>query len=284
MNVMTVLIVNANGKISSLVTQALLTRGVPVRAMARRIALAQARFPAAQIRGWGPAGVTALVPDMLTGISAIFCALPTLSLVGLIDDLVGLACTAGVQRFVAVVPCSNRADRLVSEAALRDLLERSGLDWTILRAGFAMQNYLDPHGDTIRRTSAFFEPADVERVAALDHRDLADIACRILCGDIQAGGTSLDLTGPEMLSRQMIADHLSRVTGRTIQFFRIDERLLATVLIGQASEHIELLTQLYALSRHPPPEMGETVAALLGRPPGDFARFADDHAEYWRHP
>lgn len=279
---MTVLIVNANGKVSGLVTQALLMRGIPVRAMARRVALAQARFPMAQIRGWGPAGLTAAVPGLLTGVSAIFCALPTLSLVGVIDELVRLAMLAGVRRFVVVVPYSNRPDRLTSDAALRDLLERSGLDWTILRASFAMQNYLDPHGEVIRRTSAFFEPAEFDRVAALDHRDLADIVCRILCGEIQASRNSLDLTGPEMLSRQMIADHLSRVTGRTIQFFRIEDRLLATILTGQASEHIELLTQLYALSRHAPPEIGETTATLLGRAPCDFARFADDHAGYWQ--
>ena len=279
---MTILVTNANGKISGLVIQSLLTRGMPVRAMARRAALAQARFPNADIRGWGPTGLAATAPAMLVGISAIFCALPTLSPAMQVRDLVRLAALAGVQRFVTVVPFSTRADRVASDAALRGLLERSGLDWTVLRACFAMQNYVDPHGDIIRRTGAFFEPPGFERVAALDHRDLADIACRILCGDAHASRTSLDLSGPEMLSRQMIAEHLSRAAGRMIQPFRIEERLLATMLAGQASEHIELLSQLYAVCRHGPADPGATTAALLGRPARDFAQFAHDHAACWR--
>jgi|GEM_PF-4409137 len=279
---MKVLIVNANGKLSSLVTQALLIRGIPVRAMARRVALAQARFPGAQIRGWGPAGLAALVPDILTDISAIFCALPTLSWAGVIDNLLRLAAQAGVARLVIIVPCSNRPDRLASDDALRDRLERSGLDWVMLRAGFAMQNYLEAHGEVIRRTGAFFEPAGFDRVAVLDHRDLASIACRILCGDIPASRVSLDLTGPELLSRQMIADQLSHAAGRPIQCFRVEDRLLTTILAGQASEHIELLTQLYALLRHPAPDVGATTAMLLDRPACQFARFALDHAGYWQ--
>ncbi len=51
----------------------------------------------------------------------------------------------------------------------------------------------------------------------VDVHDIAAVAARLLAGEVDRGGESLDLTGPEALTYADVAARLGKMLGRDVQ-------------------------------------------------------------------
>ena len=101
-------------------------------------------------------------------------------------------------------------------------LEASGMAWTILRPTMFMQNIAPMYGESVAKTSTLFAPAGEARIPWVDTRDVAALAGTVL---IEAGheGLVYDITGPELLTYEGVADLLSAQLGRTVKFVDVPD-------------------------------------------------------------
>jgi NAD(P)H dehydrogenase (quinone) len=123
----------------------------------------------------------------------------------------------------------------------------SGLPWTILRNGM----YLDPIADwapELVQMGRLPYPVEQGRVAYISRDDLARATASALLDDAHLGRV-FDLTGPEALTMDRLAEIVSEATGAAITYDRItDEQYARVCREGEESVPqylIPILTSLY---------------------------------------
>ena len=93
-------------------------------------------------------------------------------------------------------------------------IEKSGMAWTFLRPTGFMQNFVNYNAATIKQ-GAIYEPMDA-KVSFVDVRDIAAVAVKALTSPGHEN-KAYELTGPEALSYEQVAEKLSRATGKPVK-------------------------------------------------------------------
>lgn len=192
---------------------------------------------------------------------------------------------AGVRRVVrlsvvgAAHDAPNRSGRL---HALSDReTERCGMDWTILRPHWFMQNLLNEAGD-IADAGTFALNMGTSRIGMIDARDIAECAARVLLDTPDHHhGRTYSLTGPRSLGFDEVAGELSRALGRPVRYQPVSDEAKRGTLLGYGVPRwiVDMLEEYArAYSCGWGDFTTDTVAQLLGRPPRDVAEFIRDHA------
>lgn len=165
-------------------------------------------------------------------------------------------------------------------------IEASGMLYTVLRPNGYMQNMSNFYGATIRKQGAFFLPAGDARISHIDARDVARVAAAVLTDSGQAAqGQCYELSGPEALGFEEIAEKLSAVAGREICFVDISDGDFVKAAVGSgvpkaAALAVVELFHYYltgAASR-----VTHNVQTLTGHPPLTFDQYARGHAQEFR--
>lgn len=155
----------------------------------------------------------------------------------------------------------------------------SGLEYTILRPHVFMQNLL-ASAEAIRATGMLHAAVADARVAPIDVRDVAECAVRILTQGGR-GGTTLNLTGGELLTYADMASKLSKAIGRTVTYVPITyQDFKRTMLDAKAPEwYANALIELFqAFVAGHGAIVTEAVAEITGHAPITFDAFAKDHS------
>jgi len=156
----------------------------------------------------------------LDGVSAAYVSYyPDLAIPGApeaVRSFTELAVESGVQRLVLL---SGRGEEEAqsAEQAVREVGEEAGVEWTIVRCAWFMQNFdenflLEPilAGEVALPSGNVPEPF-------VDADDIADVAVAALTEDGHAGEI-YELTGPRLLTMEEAVSEISRATGRQIRF------------------------------------------------------------------
>ena len=163
------------------------------------------------------------------------------------------------------------------------ILQDSGLQHTVLRPAFFMQNLFP-----MVRNGAIATAARDGRLAMIDARDIAAAAVAALT-TVQACGRIYTLTGPEAVSFDQVAEVISRQTGRAVRHLRVPGAIVSERLRGVGAEpwfadDMGMLQAMLAEGYEDvvTADLGSLVgeaATTLDRFVGDFAaRFAPDPA------
>ena len=164
-------------------------------------------------------------------------------------------------------------------AGLEQLVETSGLRWTVLRPGvFALNclNWWGPQiasGDVIRWAHANAETAPIHE------RDIAAAAARVLCEDGHDGRDYV-LTGPEPVTQRQQVKIIGEVVGRPLRLEEISEEAARTEMLAMMPPPIaDMLLRAYAAAVGQPAYVTSTVAELTGTPAASFRRWVQDHGQ-----
>ena len=162
----------------------------------------------------------------------------------------------------------------------------SGLAYTILRPTGFMQNFVNYDSAPIAAEAVLRSPRREARVSWIDVRDIAAVAAAVLTEEGHDGRV-YDLTGPEALSDQDIADKLSAATGREIRYEPLSDaewfRLMRSR--GLPASTIRSMLSLHLIYRaESPGQVTGWVEVLSGQSPRSFDAFAREHAERFRDP
>jgi uncharacterized protein YbjT (DUF2867 family) len=259
----TTLVLGGTGKTGRRVAERLVAQGRPVRIGSR-----SGRPPFAWDRpdDW---------PAVLDGVEAAYISYyPDLSFPGA-ADAVGAFAEAAVARGVRrLVLLSGRGEEDAEHA--ERAVQRSGAEWTVVRAAFFSQNFsehflLDP----VREGFIALPAGDVSE-PFVDVDDVADVAVAALAGDAHVGIVH-ELTGGRLLSFADAAAEISRALGRDVRYLAVsgEEYVSAAIAAGVPPEEVEPLTDLFAriFDGHNS-FVTDGVERALGRPPRDFADYA----------
>jgi uncharacterized protein YbjT (DUF2867 family) len=279
-----VLVTGATGTVGAHVVRELQRRATPVRAFVRDPEKA-ARLLGAEVEPVvGDFGDPAALRAAVDGVERVFLACANHPHQGPWETaLIDAAAGAGVRH---VVKLSASGAQIGSPVAFLDAngrveqhLERSGVPWTLLRPTFLMSNLLRGAGG-VRGEDAFLVPGAGAKIALVDPRDVGEVAAVVLTG---AGheGRRYDLTGPEAVTFDDVAEHLSAVLGRRIAFVDLSDEQAMTrfTAAGAPPWYVGNVVRLFAvLRRGAQAEVRDTVAALCGRGPGSVLRYLHDHS------
>lgn len=258
----TILILGATGKTGRRITQRLEATGRPVRLGSRG---ATPAFDWEDRATWEAA---------LDGIHAVYIAFqPDLAVPGALETVQAFtdqAVKSGVSKLVLL---SGRGEIEAEQA--EQVIQNSGVDWTILRASWFFQNFSEAHflepilqGELVLPVGNIAEPF-------IDAEDIAEIAVEALT---QPGHSSqlYELTGPRALTFAEAVEEIARETKRDIRFATVPPDTYR-----QALEQEELPAQLIDLVLYlfttvldgRNTAVADGVQRALGRPARDFTAY-----------
>jgi uncharacterized protein YbjT (DUF2867 family) len=282
-----ILVTGATGKVGSELVQQLLDRGVEVKAGTRSPGEAAALFGRGvevveldydATETWDAAVQWA---DRVFLVPAPFDPRGDERLVPFLD----WAVQSGSRHVVLLSAMGAEARRRMALRRIEERIERTGVQWTFLRANIYMQNFARGFiARQIRDLDGFRLPAGDAAVSFVDGRDVAEVAAVVLTGadHFQAAYT---LTGPAGLNHQEAAATIGEIVGRPLRYVPIgEEEMRATLLeAGWAADQADTFARLMAAIREGRrAAVTDDVARLLGRPATGFREFARAHSSAWR--
>lgn len=258
-----ILVTGATGKTGRRIAERLLNAGRRVRLGSRS---AEPRFDWADSGTWDAA---------LDGVAAVYVAYqPDLAEPGALETVTAFfsrAKEAGVSRIVLL---SGRGEP-VAEAA-EAALKETGIDWTILRAAWFMQNFSEAFFLDLVRYGEVILPTGMAAEPFIDLEDLADAAVVALTEDGHSRHL-YEVTGPEALTFDDAIHQIASATGLDVPVSHIPPDEYAALLRRTGVPEVEVGLWLYMFTtildgRNTPTAPG--IQQALGRPPATFAAYA----------
>jgi uncharacterized protein YbjT (DUF2867 family) len=166
---------------------------------------------------------------------------------------------------------------------IEQVIEDSGLQWTVLRPGMLASNPLIWWASQIRSGATVRWPYLDVPTAPTNERDIAAVAVRALCDDGHAGKDYV-ITGPQSLTQREQIETIGRALNRPLQIEEIspDEARSELLAIIQPPLIINLLLDAWAAGVGLPAFMTSTVEEITGKPARTFYDWAVDHAADFR--
>lgn len=168
--------------------------------------------------------------------------------------------------------------------AAEKAVEASGISYTIVRPNSFMQNYVNFAGHTIKNQNAFYFPQGDGKISLIDVRDIAAVIS-ILLTESGHEGKAYNLTGAEAISNHKIADILSEITGRTINYIDVPVEAARQSMkdMGMPEVIVEALLELSAIIKAGyTSEVSPAVEQITGKQPISFRQFAKDYLQFFK--
>jgi uncharacterized protein YbjT (DUF2867 family) len=284
------LVTGATGNVGSRVVQELQERGVPVRAFMRDHGKAQTMPGDGVELAVGDFGDPESVRRSMEGVEGVFLACSNQPRqVEYETRVIDAAREAGVRRIVKLSALGAEIGAPVAfwdwHARIEEHLQSSGIPSVVLRPGFSMANLL-ASAETVQYTGKLFVPAGEARISMVHPQDVGAAASVALIGDGHEGET-YTLTGPEAITFEGVAEHLSEAVGREIECLNVPDEAALQGMIEQGIPEF-VATQIVAvfgvLRGGGQERTTGTVQSMTGREPRGFAEFAREHARLFAPP
>ena len=286
-----ILIIGATGPTGRAATKELLARGEQVRVLTRdeRKAAAIPELGGAEVVAGDPSRPEE-VRHVFDGVDKLYLVPPTAPEWNKIQSaLIGLASDADLSHVVRISAIGAGPDE--PSMSLRyhwqgeQDLEASGVPYTHIRANSFNQNMLYAV-TTIKSESKFYDCVGETRFAKVDTRDVGEVVAQVLTEDTHVGQT-YELTGPEAITFDEMAERLSSAVGRKIQYVDMPAREYEEALVaaGLPDWWAKELADIYGRGFYREgggSDVTGTLGAMLGRPPRSFDDFARDYAHEFR--
>lgn len=272
-----ILVIGGRSKIGSALIGLLLDRGEQVRVLARDGGHASA-LPAAVETAIGDLADRKSLAAAMSGVDKVFLlSSPHRDVVFWHRNAIDTAREAGIGLLVrSSILGADRASpaEFVNAHAECDLyLQQSGLDHVIVRPNLFLQNIPESTVPSIDGTGTFYINAGKARISMVDTRDVAAVASVALT---QAGheGACYDVTGPQALSYDDVADKLGTALRRKVTYVSASDQAIRAALLGFGLDgwFADALVGLYQDYQRSgtdgyAAQVTDTVTRLTGRPP-----------------
>ncbi len=168
-------------------------------------------------------------------------------------------------------------------AAVEERIRESGMDYTFLRPNLFMQGLITL-GHSIRYERQFYGSLGNAAVSAVDIRDIAGVAAKILTENGHENKI-YNITGNESLTHFQMAEVLSRVLEAEITYVDLNSEQMrgALTVAGFPGWQVEGLIEDYAhYAKGEATEIFNTVHEITGKPAIQFEQFVYDHLEFFK--
>lgn len=200
--------------------------------------------------------------------------------------LIPLIEEAKAQRLQKVVLMSAMGANASDAFPLRQAeiaLEKSGLDYNIIRPNWFLQNFQSYWLHDILTHGKIRVPAGLAKVSFIDARDIARVATVLLTKN-PFPNQAFDLTGPEAIDHAHVAKVLSEITGKAIGYQDImPEEFKANLLAqGVPEDYANVLNMIMGfLKQGFAAPLTDAVEKITGRKPTGLLQYARDFRQGW---
>lgn len=261
-----ILVIGATGKTGSRVARNLEEKGFAVRRGSRR---SDIPFDWEEPATWAPA---------LSGVARAYVTyFPDLAFPGAVEKLEAFTKVAAASGLRHIVLLSGRGEH---HARLgEEVVRASGIPFTIVRAAWFAQNFSEGYLRDPILAGVLPMPGGGIAEPIIDIDDIADVVVEALTQDGHTGEL-YEVTGPRLMTFAEMAEVLSEATGRPIRHVPISfEDFHANVAASGGEFVADVFT---AIARETldgrNAHLTDGVERALGRPPRDFAEFAQSAA------
>ena len=167
-----------------------------------------------------------------------------------------------------------------AEQALMEVADEAGIEWTIVRCAWFMQNFDENYLLEPILAGAVALPSGNVPEPFVDAGDIADVAVAALTEGGHAGEI-YELTSPRLLTMEEAVGEIAKATGREIRFVPVSLEEFEAVLAGEQvpAEIASFLTYLFGeVLDGRNAYLTDGVRRALGREPKDFSDYARDAA------
>lgn len=174
----------------------------------------------------------------------------------------------------------------VDEAPMRQAekyLEKSGLNYNIIRPNWFMQNFNSFWIQGILSQQKIFLPVGDAKGSFIDARDIAATAAKLLTTN-NFDNQAFVLTGGESINHQEVAQIMSEVLGRKIEYVDVssDEMRKALLQAGLPKDYTEFLLMILGFFKEGYSSVIlDNVEKITGRRPYSFKQYVQDHRQSW---
>jgi len=162
-------------------------------------------------------------------------------------------------------------------------LKKSGLRYTIIRPNIFMQNFVEFHGQDIRKKKQLKLPLRNAKCGYIDARDAARVIKKVLTSNT-AKNKTYTLTGPESLSCKEIAELISDTMCKKISYVDIKPKEFKKDLMNAGFKEpvAEAYSDLYKYVRDGIcDQITDDIYKITERQPHTFEEFLDDNVKFF---
>jgi uncharacterized protein YbjT (DUF2867 family) len=257
-----ILVIGGNGRTGKRIVQRLKELRIPVRVGSRS---GDPSFDWTNRSTWAPA---------LEGMKAVYISYqPDLAVEGATDDiqfLAELAAKAGVQKLVLL---SGRGE--TEALACEEIIQRSGIDHTILRCSWFFQNFSESVFQEPLQAGLLALPAGDMKEPFVDADDIAEVAVAAFT-DAKHANRLYELTGPRLMTFKEITAEIAKATGRDIRFqdVSIEEYSKTLEGFGLPPDYVQFISYLFTeVFDGRNASLTNGVQQALNREASDFSSF-----------
>ena len=201
----------------------------------------------------------------------------------LLSPLIQEAKRRGLSKVVLMTAMGADADPNSPFRRAEIELERSGLNYNILRPNWFLQNFNSFWVHGIRNQKKILLPAGSAKVSFIDARDIAAVAAKLLTSD-EYPNQAFDLTGPEAVDHVQAAAAISKATGLNVTYQEIAPHELRQGLVtaGLPSAYVDFLLVIFGYLREGyNAAVNGNVEKVTGKRPRAVENYAADYKQAW---
>jgi uncharacterized protein YbjT (DUF2867 family) len=225
------------------------------------------------------------VPAALKGIDGLFLVAPPLDpeAPAKLNPVIDQAKAAGVRHIVFNSALGVDQNEAAPLRVIEQYLMASGLEYTILRPNFFMENFSSGFLAPMVAQGGIFLAAGDAGTSFISIEDIAAVAAAAF--EKEHFGAEFNLTGPVALDHAQAAKIISEASGRQVQYHPLTEEAMLQGARDQGMPEgaVQYLGILYTVVRNGwMAAVTGDVEKAIGRPPVSFGDFAQSHAAAWR--
>ena len=279
-----ILLTGATGKTGSATAKALNERGIKFRALIRN---EEKREDIESLGGEviiGSIENKEAVDQSMVDVETALILLPNSeNQLSLEKQLVDSAKQAGANRIVkmssieATPDATSPIPRLHLES--EEYIKQSGLNWTMVKPNFYMQNLL-ASAATIKDQGKIFLPMGEGKTGMIDTTDVGKVLAKVLSED---GHESMnhEITGPEILSFFEVAEIFTQGLGKQVDYIDVPlaayKETLGQFLTNQW--HLDAVIDLFkGIADGGIEEKTDTYSNLMGESPKSLSQFISENS------
>ncbi|MES3037966.1 MAG: NmrA family NAD(P)-binding protein [Bdellovibrionota bacterium] len=279
MNKETVLVIGASGLVGSEVVKILKSEGVNVRAATSKPAADASQVQLNLATGEG-------INKAFEGVERAFLLAPPGydDQYALLSPLIQEAKRRGLKKVVLMTALGANASNQTPFRRAEIELEKSGLTYNIVRPNWFMQNFNTFWIQGILQQGKIFLPAGKAKTSFINAKDISAVVAKLLVSN-KFDNQAFDITGPESLDHDEVAQKISRETGKGISYSEITSDAFMSGLIGaglpQGYAKFLVLIMSYLREGYNAAVNGN-VKAILGREPLSFEQYTKENRATWK--
>lgn len=278
-----ILVTGATGNLGGAVARMLSAKGFAIRAAGTRIE----KFSAEP--GWETVRMVYEDPQSvdaaLSGVGGLFLVAPPLDpeAPSKLNPIIDKAGNMGLHHIVFISAFGVDQNEQAPLRIIERHLMASGVNFTILRPNFFMENFTTGFVAPMIAQGGIFLAADEGKTSFISVNDIAEVAAAAFQN--QSYGRQYNLTGAQALDHQQVADIISEVSGRKITYQPVSEEAMLKGARdnGMPEGAVQYLAMLYYAVRSGwMAAVTGDVKTVTGKELISFVEFARQNAKHFQ--